>query len=149
MPLRRALITTLVAVLILILLASRIGTHAQAPGGAAVISDRSVWDGVYTNAQATRGEAAYQAECFRCHPAGPMTGTNFMSIWNGRTASDLFLMIKSTMPQDGPGKFERRVYVDVVAYTFKANGFPAGQTELKNEADSLKHVRIEPKPQGQ
>ena len=146
MAFRRALIAAVAGFLILL---GRIATHAQTPGVPPASPDRSVWDGVYTDAQAMRGEAVYQAECFRCHPAGPMTGTNFMSVWNGRTASDLFQMMKNMMPQDGPGRLERRLYVDVVAYTFKANGFPAGQTELKNEADSLKHVRIEPKPQVQ
>ncbi len=138
-----------IAAVLLAFCAGRVATHPLPQSAALATSDRSVWEGVYTDAQATRGEVVYQAECFRCHPAGPMTGTNFMSIWNGRTASDLFQMMKNTMPQDGPGKLERRLYVDVLAYTFKANGFPAGQSELKNEADTLKHVRIEPKPQGQ
>ncbi len=77
-----------------------------------------------------------------------MNGVTFMNIWNGRTASDLFQMMKNTMPPDAPGKLGRREYVDVVAYTFKSNGFPAGQTELKSEIEALRKIRIEPKLSG-
>lgn len=106
---------------------------------------RSVWDGVYSKEQADRGDALYQQECTRCHNQGPTTGLNFMNIWNGRTADDLFQMIKNTMPQDGPGKLTRKNCVDLLAYTFKANEFPAGDAELKIESEQLQAIRIEPK----
>ena len=50
---------------------------------------RSIWDGVYTEAQAKRGEAIYFERCVRCHGpalmggtdgAGPLTGPTFKAI---------------------------------------------------------------------
>ena len=120
---------------------ARSGLLAQTDGGA----PKSVWEGVYTKAQAERGETLYQQECTRCHNQGPMTGVTFMSIWNGRTAEDLYQMMKNTMPQDGPGRFTRREYIDMVAFTFKANEFPSGEIELKTEPEKLQAIRIEPK----
>jgi hypothetical protein len=37
---------------------------------------RSVWEGVYTEAQAKRGEALYFERCVRCHGATYMGGTD-------------------------------------------------------------------------
>ena len=37
---------------------------------------RSVWDGVYTEDQAKRGEALYGERCIRCHGPSYMGGTD-------------------------------------------------------------------------
>jgi len=116
-----------------------------AAGAAQTGPTRSVWDRVYSKDQADRGDAVYQQECTRCHNQGPTTGVTFMNIWNGRTADDLFQMVKNTMPQDGPGRLTRKNYIDLLAYTFKANEFPAGDAELTAESEQLQGIRIEPK----
>jgi mono/diheme cytochrome c family protein len=117
---------------------------AAAGAGIAPEPARSVWDGVYAKEQADRGESLYRDECSRCHPQGPSTGATFMTLWKGRTADDLFQQIKSTMPQDGPGRLTRRNYADLVAYILRVNGFPAGAA-LKPDPDALQVIRIEPK----
>ena len=56
--------------------------HAQPP-------TKSVWDGVYTEAQASRGKALYSQECASCHGseltggemAPPLAGGEFMAGW--------------------------------------------------------------------
>lgn len=126
-----------------LVLAAAAGSRLMAQ--AAAVPARSVWDGVYSKEQADRGDVLYQQECTRCHNQGPMTGLNFINIWNGRTADDLFRMIRNTMPQDGPGRLTRKDCVDLLAFTFKSNEFPAGDAELKTEAEQLQAIRIEPK----
>ena len=37
---------------------------------AAAAADKTVWDGVFTSAQATRGGAVYATECSGCHRDG-------------------------------------------------------------------------------
>src|SRR6185369_14585331 len=67
---------------------------------------RSVWDGVYTSAQAERGAALYANNCASCHgsalgggeSAPPLTGGEFSSNWYGLTVGDLFERIRITMP---------------------------------------------------
>jgi len=54
--------------------------------------------------------------------------------------------LRQTMPNDEPGKLSHQQYVDVVAYLFKLNGYPAGTRPLPNDDAELKKVRIDPKP---
>src|SRR5229473_1932633 len=79
-------------------------------------TSRSVWDGVYTEEQAKRGEELYRKECASCHGdtlvggggAAPLTGGAFLSNWNGLTVGDLFDRIRKTMPQGALGKLSKQ-----------------------------------------
>jgi len=114
---------------------------------------RSVWDGVYTKAQAQRGQAVYQQECAKCHgqnlaggeAAPPLTGAEFLKNWNGKTAGALYERTRKTMPSDDPGNLSTRQYADLVAYMLGANEFPAGEKELDRDPASLNEIRIEEK----
>jgi mono/diheme cytochrome c family protein len=114
-------------------------------------ASRSVWDGVYTKAQATRGQAVYTEECMKCHGENlgggeggpPLAGKEFLEKWNGKTAGNLFGLMRKTMPSDDPGNLSTRQYSDLVAYMLGVNGFPAGQKELDREMASLDDIRIE------
>ena len=112
---------------------------------------RSVWDGVYTEEQAGRGQGLYNQHCASCHAdtlmggemSPPLTGGDFLSNWNGLTLGDLFERIRTTMPQTKPGKLSREVNADITAYILSFNKFPAGKTELPHSAEFLKDIRIE------
>jgi len=114
---------------------------------------RSVWDGVYTKAQATRGRAVYAEECMKCHgetlgggEAGPvLAGAQFLEKWNGKTAGMLFAVIRKSMPSDDPGNLSSRQYSDLVAYILSMNEFPAGAKELERDTTALEEIRIEAK----
>lgn len=114
---------------------------------------RSIWDGVYTEAQARRGSAIYEQECARCHgatlegsgeTAGPLTGITFNSTWNGLTIGDLLDRIRLTMPVDKPGKLTRQQYVDVLSYMLSVGKFPPGEAELPREAERLNLIVFDP-----
>jgi S-disulfanyl-L-cysteine oxidoreductase SoxD len=112
---------------------------------------RSVWDGVFTEEQAKRGEEMYRKECASCHGdslvggggAAPLTGGTFLSNWNGLTVGDLFDRIRKTMPQGSPGKLTRQQDADILAYLLSFNKFPAGKTELQKQVEFLKEIRFE------
>lgn len=112
---------------------------------------RTVWDGVFTEDQAKRGEALYHKECKSCHgdtlaggeSAPPLTGGAFLSNWDGLSLGDLFERIRKTMPQNSPGKLNRQQNADILAYTLSANKFPAGKTELSRQTEFLKEIRFE------
>ena len=114
-------------------------------------TSRSVWDGVYTEEQATRGEETYRKECASCHGetlvggggAAPLTGGAFLSNWNGLTVGDLFERIRKTMPQGALGKLTKQQDADVLAYVLSFNKFPAGKTELQKQVEFLKEIRFE------
>jgi mono/diheme cytochrome c family protein len=112
---------------------------------------RSVWDGVYTQEQAKRGEELYRKECASCHGdtliggggASPLAGGAFLSNWNGLTVGDLFDRIRKTMPQGSPGKLTKQQDADILAYLLSFNKFPAGKTELQKQVEFLKEIRFE------
>lgn len=111
---------------------------------------RSVRDGVYTEEQAKRGERVYGDECSRCHgPAldggesGPLIGDAFAKSWSGSTLDELFERIKTSMPQDDPGRLSPPQTADVLAYILSANKFPAGKTDLAQDKALLKAIRFE------
>ncbi len=136
------------AVLVLAALASPVWLlRAQAPEA----ESRSVWDGVYTEDQAKRGEAIYRKECAACHgamltggeSAPPLTGGPFLANWNGLTMGDLFDRIRKTMPQTNPGRLTRQQDADILAFMLSVNKFPAGKTELYRQSEMLKEIRFE------
>lgn len=112
---------------------------------------RSVWDGVFTEEQAKRGEELYKRECASCHAdtliggggAAPLTGGTFLSNWNGLTLGDLYDRIRKTMPQGAPGKLTRQQDADVLSYLLSFNKFPAGKTELQRQVEFLREIRFE------
>jgi len=118
--------------------------RAQAP--------RSVWDGVYTDAQAKQGQASYNDKCSSCHgdtlmggeSAPALAGGEFLSNWNGLTLGDLFERIRTTMPQNRPGSLSRDVNTQILAYVLSVNQFPAGKTDLPAQTEVLKEIKIDP-----
>ena len=136
----------------IVVLGSNPHVLAQPPAAAASTA-RSVWDGVYTLDQAKRG-ALMSGLCVSCHgdgfvggPAPELAGAAFAASWNGRTVSDLFDLIRLTMPDDDPGSLSREVYADLVAYILAVNKYPAGRAEIGIDAGPLKLIRIDaPKP---
>lgn len=110
---------------------------------------KSVWKGVYTEAQAARGESEQQNSCGACHGTEKYSGDAFTKAWVGRTAFDLFDQIRTTMPDDNPGGLSVQQYTDVVAYIFKLNGMPAGTDSLSSDPEALRQIRIDAKPPNQ
>jgi S-disulfanyl-L-cysteine oxidoreductase SoxD len=122
--------------------------HAQEPAS----TSHSVWDGVFTKGQSTRGAALYAQRCERCHgpslegvdEAPALAGPNFLSDWNGLTVGDLFNRIHTTMPADAAGSLSSEVTADILSYVLSSNNFPAGTTELPHQPEILTQIRIDP-----
>jgi cytochrome c len=116
-------------------------------------SRRSVREGIFTTAQAERGEREYGRQCERCHGADlggdsaqevpALIGERFREQWGGRTVKELFDVIKRSMPADAPDSLTARAYVDVVAYLLSANQFPSGSDELPRTPERLQDWVIE------
>jgi hypothetical protein len=102
---------------------------------------RTVWDGVYTDVQAARGETRYRATCSGCHDEGPRRGEAFMRDWSGSDLGGLFVRMKASMPPGAPGSLPDTDYIDIAAYMLRVNDFPAGRDELT--AASVATVRVQ------
>ena len=100
---------------------------------------RSVTEGVYSAAQAARGQQMYQAECAACHGnemegtiGPPLVGESFLSNWSARSLANLVDKIQKTMPFNLPGSLSQQQSTDLAAYILQAGKFPAGQAELSD-----------------
>ena len=91
-------------------------------------ADKTVWDGVYTDAQAARGQAAFDHRCRECHRGGFFQG--FIERWREDRLSGIFNFISTRMPRDNPGSASQSEYLDIVAYILSLNSLPAGAQEL-------------------
>jgi len=107
---------------------------------------RSVWDGVYTEEQARRGEAIYFERCVRCHGATymggtdgalPLIGSTFNGNWNGVKLDQMLDRVRLTMPMDKPASLSRQQTADALAFLLSINKIPAGKTELPRQAEML------------
>ena len=132
-----------------------LGQSPAATQGAGTPERITVWNGVYTEAQATLGQAVYSARCERCHAndlTGGAVGTSlkgdrFMQFWREDTVDSLFSKIRDTMPRNS-ASLSAEEYLNVTAFILKKNDFPAGATELKPEVMRSIHIeaREGPKP---
>ena len=76
----------------------------------------SIWDGVFTEDQASRGGFIYEGACGFCHgyrldgaaddpdmrSSPPLARNKLLSDWEGRSLAVIFELTKTTMPEDNP-----------------------------------------------
>lgn len=104
--------------------------------------------GVYTDAQAARGEALYADNCSYCHLvdltggelAPPLTGPPFVEKWTRRPLSHVFDYMRVSMPLNSPGGLSARQNADLLAFMLKRAGRPAGTAELPADSVALTSV---------
>jgi mono/diheme cytochrome c family protein len=120
---------------------------APAPASSAAPSPAdaptSVQAGVYTAAQAERGQEVFGAVCGECHSAREFRGGDFLYAWGGGSVGRFVERVVKTMPEDAPGSLEMAQYIDVAAYVLSLNGFPTGQAELTSDPEVLDRILIE------
>jgi len=111
---------------------------------------KTVWSGVYTEAQAYRGEKVAQTTCIGCHGSGldggdsgpKLTGVPFLENWSSQPVGQLFDWIREAMPSDAPGTLSKDDTAAVVAYIFKINKMPVGKQELPTDKELLDQIGI-------
>ena len=127
-----------IAVAIAILAASMAAAQGQM---------KSVTAGVYTQAQADRGQTVFRAKCASCHAPNRFTDDLFYTSFADKPLWELFDVISDSMPEDNPGSLKPEEYADVIAYLLKLNGFATGAEDLTPAKDVLSGIRMEkPKP---
>jgi S-disulfanyl-L-cysteine oxidoreductase SoxD len=129
-----------------------IGRGAHGIAAAAQSSSQTIWGGVFSAAQAMRGEAIAGRRCATCHNPdlaggqdGPaLAGSDVLRAWSGTTAADLFDRIRTTMPADAPQSLSAQETADIVAFIFSQNKCPEGERELPSDIEALKQIQITP-----
>lgn len=130
------------------------GIPRTAESGAAPLPRVSQWDGVYTDAQAARGEPFYVENCSMCHGlnvlgtilAPALAGPAFTAKWSRRPLKLVFDIIQTQMPLNLSGHLSPQQNVDVLAYMLKRGESPAGAKELVATPAALNAIVVLPKP---
>lgn len=113
---------------------------AQTATSGAELTTRS---GVYTDAQAARGNDVYLMQCKSCHTPASHTGVVFANSWHGKPLSALYTFVVERMPKNEPGSLQPHEYADVLAYLLKLNEMPSGSEELPADSVPLRKIRID------
>jgi len=116
---------------------------------------KTTWDGVYSKAQAAKGEAVYNEKCQKCHGADAagsaapsLADSGFAGDWDGLTLAQLFDRTRSSMPQDAPQSMGREETATIIAYLLSKNNFPAGDADLSERGEILGTIKyVATKPQ--
>lgn len=130
---------------LLVLAATGAVSHAQgggAPPNPPAKPDSAAKPFTVDTAQARRGAAVYLQLCAACHEALEYQTQEFRDKWNNRPAFDLYDLMRTTMPDDAPGTLTAQQYADVIAYMFKLNGVPAGDTVLPTDDAAMKQIKV-------
>ena len=110
-------------------------------------------EGVYTAAQAQRGQALYDRKCASCHglqlegaTSTALAGSRFMAKWGqgNHNVDELYYITRTQMPYGAAGTMSATEYLDIVAYLLKANGYAAGNRPLRADAATLRKIIIRP-----
>ena len=112
--------------------------------------ETTIWDGVYTDDQATRGQRVYEQECAQCHLddllgdgiAPALIGSSFFFRWSDLSVGDMYPAIRTTMPQGAPASLSLSGYADISAFLLPKNKVPSGAEELPSEMDDLEAITI-------
>ncbi len=115
-----------------------------APAPAANAAMPTAADGIFTAAQAERGEEQFVQDCAECHASSEFKGRQFMFSWGRRSVGDFYRHVVDFMPEDAPGSLTPQQYVDVVAYILDINDFPAGEQELPADEEVLGNHSLTP-----
>src|SRR5262245_35330806 len=82
-----------------------LGTCVPKVHGQSEIRDKTVLDGVYSDAQAERGRSLYTTHCSVCHgsalegvSAPSLTGNRFVERWREGSLDNVYNFIRQTMP---------------------------------------------------
>ncbi len=118
---------------------------------------KTIWDGVFTDQQAQRGQQVYQRACAVCHldslrgdtVSPPLIGTEFLARFAGQNAHEMVQNLRGSMPQNAPDSLGDRAYIDLVSYLLKSNGSKAGALELPLDVAELEKIAVVGQPPAQ
>lgn len=115
---------------------------------------QTIWSGVYSEAQAYRGEKVADTTCIGCHgpkldggDSGPkLVGDVFLSGWSSQSVGELFSWMQEAMPAEAPGTLSKDETAAVLAYILQLNKVPAGKVDLPTDRAALDRIRVTETP---
>jgi len=106
----------------------------------ALAEDRTLNDGIFTEAQADSGEALYEQHCLTCHDEKYFRPV--LKRYQGQPLGLLYTVMVTSMPQSNPGALPLDEYASILAYILSESRYKAGDSELASEPEALNTVTI-------
>lgn len=112
--------------------------------GATLMAQQPAPSGAFTTEQAQAGRDLYATNCAGCHTptlagsgnAPPLAGNGFLASWAGKPTSDLYAIIRASMPPAGNTSLTDDNYADIVAFILQSNNVAAGSARLSANSRS-------------
>ena len=105
---------------------------------------KTTLSGVYTLEEADAGKELYAPLCGSCHLANnPHTAPEFRKKWTGKPLSELFAVMRTTMPKNDPASLSDEDYGVILAYMLQLNNMPSGKAYLSTDTLELRKIRFD------
>jgi alcohol dehydrogenase (cytochrome c) len=117
---------------------------AAARPSAAVVAP-SAGPGLFTAAQAVRGQQVFSQSCAACHRVAGQAGAALRTRWVGGGLASLFNLVSKTMPENAPGSLKPTDYAAIIAYLLSESGYAAGSSDLPADPAILAKTQFRPR----
>jgi mono/diheme cytochrome c family protein len=126
-----------------------LGPVLVSPSTSVAAAQKTTKDGVFSEAQAKRGEVLFKGQCASCHAtdlsgggAPALAGADFLDFLDRTPVFKLVARIKDSMPANAPGSLNTEQATDITAYILYVNKFPAGTADLPSDSAAQQVITI-------
>ncbi|HUK32342.1 MAG TPA: cytochrome c [Vicinamibacterales bacterium] len=110
----------------------------------------TIWGGVYTAAQADRGQPTAARLCGRCHgpelrgtdKAPRLTGSRFFERWDNLRLLDIVAYIQGAMPREHEFFVSGDDARDITGFMLRESGVPAGTEPVSKDVNVLSQILV-------
>ncbi len=111
--------------------------------GAMTLTEQAVAQDIDHDTQLVRGQALYNENCAACHHmtlrgtghGSALKGAGFIERWGSRPLSDLYGVVRTTMPPGQEDELGAEVYDDIFTFMLQASGLETHQQASAEEVD--------------
>jgi mono/diheme cytochrome c family protein len=105
---------------------------------------KTTLSGVFTVEEANAGKELYLPLCSSCHlSVNPHSTPEFRKKWAGRPLSELYAIMRATMPKNDPASLADEDYAVILAYMLQLNKMPPGKAYLSTDTLELRKIRFD------
>jgi mono/diheme cytochrome c family protein len=105
---------------------------------------KTTLSGVFTVEEADAGKELYLPLCSSCHlSVNPHSTPEFRKKWAGKPLSELYAIMRTTMPKNDPASLADEDYAVILAYMLQLNKMPPGKAYLSTDTLELRKIRFD------
>jgi hypothetical protein len=131
------------SLLVLLLLAVSLAMQEQQVRAQDALTG-STLDGIFSAAQADRGEESFVSQCTECHELAEFVGPDAFFVSEvGKPLWPIFDFMWSEMPEDRPAWLDPEEYADILSYLLREFGMPAGTAEFPADPQFIKTIQLD------